>query len=290
MRIRGAIAIIAGTLVWGTTSAQAQVVVNLVPGNINYQWADATTGQPITTLNIPGAIGSTARVAIYLVQTGGNIQNGASTFNNIFSQIGMNSLGVRLNYGAGTTVAKIPSNSSANMTGNTQGGNGFDFFQRDGSTVAGTYPAPNNAIPNYSSASADHSTNLATNAQMSESFLSNAPPEFPSTEDPLANPLRILVGTFTLQSIASGSQTIYAVDPFDVGNQNLTGVVPGGGSTNVLLDQFLGQNVGGQNVGPFPALTVTVAAVPEPGTMSLAGLAVAGLISWRRRRATALAA
>jgi hypothetical protein len=298
MRIHGVIAIIAGTLVWCASSAQAQLVqVNLVPGQIKYEFDD-TSGNPISNLTFP-SVNSTATIQVYLVQTGGNITGPTGTvYNDIFSGIGLNSLSVRLNYATGTTVAQVRSRTATDMVANPQPatGNTFDFVSRFGSTVTtGNYPAPNNNIPNYSGTSANQTTDITKNAEFSESYIINTPPAMPGAEDPKPNPLRILIGTFTLQAVAAGTQNIYAVDAFDVGNgNNLTAAVPGASASDpnqlVGLDPFLNQNVGGQNKGAFTTLAVTVQGVPEPGTMSLAGLAAAGLVAWRRRRTTAVAA
>ena len=64
-------------------------------------------------------------------------------------------------------------------------------------------------------------------------------------------------------------------------------IPPDGFHGEIKLDQFLSQNVGGQNQGTFPTLAVTV---PEPGTLALGSLAVAGLAAWRGRRTAPAAA
>src|SRR4051812_18755486 len=73
MKMRTVLAIITGTLVWGASAAQAQITVNLVPGNFTYQFADPTTGAAITSMTITQ--GSTKSVAVYLVQTAGTPPN-----------------------------------------------------------------------------------------------------------------------------------------------------------------------------------------------------------------------
>ena len=273
MRIRAAVALM--VLACGVPAARAQITTSFVPGNFTYQFADPTTGQPISALTFAN-VGDTKKVALYLAQTGG-------TPPDVFQQLGAEALGVRLIYSvsAGNTqVVRVPGGTQATVNANITPNSNFDFNQRDGSTA--TPPSGNTA---------NHTADTSVSAQLSEGLLSN-PVVFPGPEDPLAISTRMLIGTFTLQAIAAGTQTLIAADPFDLGNQNLTGpnpptAPPDGFHGEIKLDQFLSQNVGGQNQGTFPTLAVTV---PEPGTLALGSLAVAGLAAWRGRRTAPAAA
>jgi hypothetical protein len=295
MNLRAVIAGLACVFVWGVPGAPAQVTVNLTPGNFNYQFADHTTGAPITNLSISalGAAGKKA-VDVYLIQTGGSITytnpqtNQPVTTTHILNDVGAEGLGVRLLYNAPTGVLQVPntggttaqqqSTINANITANPN----FDLTTKNGST----------ASPPYGS-SANQVTDTTTNAQTTVSLVSN-PLVFPGPEDPAGNVARILVGTFQLQAVAPGSETIQAVDPFAVGNQNLTGPIPptdslgnpnppDGFHGEIQLDQFLAQNIGGPYAN-LNAATLTVNAVPEPGTLALGAIAAVGFVGWRRWR------
>ena len=75
MKMRTVLAIITGTLIWGALAAQAQIPVTLVPGNLTYQFADPTTGAPITSLTFASPTAPAQSVALYLLQTGGTPPN-----------------------------------------------------------------------------------------------------------------------------------------------------------------------------------------------------------------------
>src|SRR5438105_14381015 len=71
--------------------ARAQLQVNLTPGDFAYQFADPVTGQTIATLTMDPGVSSTAKIAVYLLQTAGSPPN-------LFEQVGAAGLGVRLLY------------------------------------------------------------------------------------------------------------------------------------------------------------------------------------------------
>jgi hypothetical protein len=260
----------------GTTRASAQGTVNLVPGDLTYQFADPLTGLPLTNLVFNGP--QAQRVDVYLLQTGGNIQYTDSNTHqtvaatDIFQQIGIESLGVRLIYSSPSGVVRVPGGSAAIVNVSIQPNPNFDVIQKGGSTAdPPSGPAANNTA------------DTSTNAALTDGIYSIPSPAFPGPEDPYANPLRILIGSFRITPIGAGSVGIQAVDPFSVGNQNLTGPIPPdnvGESPlgEVWLDQYLGQYAASPTI---PSLMVTV--VPEPGTLALAGTA-AGLLAWRGRR------
>jgi MYXO-CTERM domain-containing protein len=112
---------------------------------------------------------------------------------------------------------------------------------------------------------------------------------FPGSEDPAPDALRMLIGTFTIQGLATGTQTVAAVDPF-AGLQSLTGPNPttapaDGAHGEILIDPLLTQN---SSTPSTPSLLVTVG-VPEPGSLGLGTLAAVGLAAWRRRRTCSVA-
>ena len=62
-------------MIWAPQPAQSQPIpTNLNVGDFTYQFADPTTGQPLTTLGI-ATVGATARVAVYLLQQSGTPSN-----------------------------------------------------------------------------------------------------------------------------------------------------------------------------------------------------------------------
>jgi hypothetical protein len=266
MNMRAIAAVITGTLLWGASAAQAQITTNLVPGNFTYQFADHTTGAPITSLNFT-SIGQTLPVDVYLLQTGGVPPN-------LLQQLGAEALGVRLIYNG--TVARVPGGTATIVNQNIIQNPNFDLIGGKGGSTS-TPP---------DGSQANNTTDTSTNAALTEGILSNPSPSFPGPEDPLNNPLRILIGTFKFTSLASGQQITSAIDPYSVGNSNLSGpnpstAPPDGFHGEILLDQYLSQYAA---VPVIPTLTITVPPVPEPGTMALCGLAGVGFAAWRRRQ------
>jgi hypothetical protein len=262
----GANAVLAAVVMaWGVPAAQAQ----FVQGNFTYQFADPTTGAPITTLTIP-AVGDTAKVAVYLLQTGG-------TPSAVFPLLGLDGLGVRLNYASPAGVIMVPNTFAANIAARPAPTFNPNAVNSDYSIIA-----------RYGSA---NTTNTATSAAISEGLVNaNDPVPVPGdgNEDPLDNSQRMLIGTFVFQALEPGVETVTAVSGPSAGTNSLTGpnppmtglrsdgttgLLPGNSSTSILLDPLLSTTV--------PSLAVTV--VPEPGTLALVGLA-AGLAGWRRSR------
>jgi PEP-CTERM motif len=274
MRVVASIALTLGALVWGAPVARAQFVA----GDFTFQFADPVTGNPISTLSIP-TNGATAKVAVYLIQTG-------HTSSNLINGFGMENLGVRLNYG-GTAQGVVQVTNLANSGANQGIVANVDF----------------DVISKYG-VSASDPTITATAAVSAGLESLQDPLPFPDSQDPLGNPLRILIATFTLQAKGTGALTtvpVTAVLPFAGATNNLSGPMP----------QIIGMNNQG-GTGPLPGngfqgelaiepllatatiptlLVTAPAAVPEPSTMALGTLAAIGLAAWRRRRsAPALAA
>lgn len=261
MQIRAA-AVVLGIVVWAVPAARAQVITNLHPGDLVYQFADPVTGQPITSLDITGP---TAKVAVYLKQVSG-------TPSNLFQQLGIEALGVRLIYNG--SVARVPGGTATTVNSNITQDPNFDLFTKGGSTSS---PPSGNG--------ANNTTDTSTNAALTEGIVSNPAPAFPGLEDPLGDPTRFWIGTFTLQAIAPGTEQLTAIDPYNVGNQLLTGPNPptdpaDGFHGEIPLDQFLSQYAASPTI---PTLTVTT--LPEPGTLILGGLTAVGLVAGRIRRA-----
>ena len=264
MKLRPFAAVITGALIFGASSAQAQITVNLAPGNLTYQFADPTTGAPITSMTIP--VGSTKSVSVYLLQTGG-------TPPNLLQQLGVEGLGVRLIYNG--TAAGVAGGTAQIVNSNITQNPNMDLFFKGGST----------ATPPDGSA-ANNTNDTSTNAGLTEGVVSFPSPVMPGSEDPLNNPLRILIGTFKFTGLNVGTQNTTAVDPYSVGNSNLSGpnpttAPPDGFHGEIQLDQYLSQYAA---VPVIPTLALSVIPVPEPGTMALCGLAGAGLLAWRRRQ------
>jgi hypothetical protein len=257
MRIRTSIVSLIAALAWGLPAAQAQIAVNLAPGSFTYQFADPVSGQPITSLNFDN-VGDTKGVAVYLLQIGGSPTN-------LLQQLGAEALAVRLVYNNPVGIVRVPSVAYAKPNPD------FDFVKIDASTNPRS--------------SGLHTLDTSTNVSIAEGILAN-PVQFPGAEDPLGNPRRMLIGTFTLSALSSGSESLVAMDATNYGTLNMTGPNPTTAPDDafhgeVYLDQYLtGYTSVPAVVG---SLTVSVSAVPEPSTIALVSLAAGGL-AWQRRR------
>jgi len=242
-------------------SARAQVLApgaDYPAGSFTYQFTD-TNGVPFSgTVNLaPNAFFS---FKVYLLQTNASVTP-------TIAQVGVQGDGVRLNYNG--AVAKVPNvTNPSNFIPNPA----YDF-----NTIGGT-------------GTGTDTTNSAfiTNGLANP----NRPLPFPAAGDGL----RILIGQFRIQAqtpVAGNptSTTIQAVDPF-AGVNNQTGPDPA-----ILLDPTdptagnSSNGPGAHNIDPglIPASFI-VSTVPEPSTLALGSLAVAGLAAVRRRRQSAAVA
>jgi hypothetical protein len=261
MQTRSAAVAVAWLLVFGLRATQAQVAVNLQPGDFTFEFANPMTGQQIDhiILNYPNGIGS-ARVAVYLVQTGGSP--------NVFQQLGVEGMGVRLNYpnSLGQPAIRVPNVLNSNITpppppvfNPNSLSSSYGFVGRYGS---GTH--------------FDTSTSAAISLGLENR---DDPLPFPGTEDPQQNSLRMLVGIFTIQATNNnyGFCQVQAVSGPSIGINNISGPnppiisllrndgtigpVPGNASQGeILIDHYLAQYL---PTPVIPTLTVYVG-LPEP--------------------------
>jgi hypothetical protein len=136
----------------------------------------------------------------------------------------------------------------------------------------------NSSIANVTNVTANpafdsSSTATGANANVTEHQTISSPVKAPTSG---ADANRILLGTFTFTGVSAGSTLTVTAIPSTGTNVNVLG-------DGTVLDSMI--------VGSSAAITVT--AVPEPGSMLLAGLAVAGFgagVVYRRLRRPKLAA
>ena len=81
-------------------------------GQFTYQFADPITGVPISTIAVTPAT-PTAKVSVYLLQTGG-------TPSDLFTELGVQGLGVRLNYASSSSILRVPVHGARKYGGESQ--------------------------------------------------------------------------------------------------------------------------------------------------------------------------
>jgi hypothetical protein len=156
--------------------------------------------------------------------------------------------------------------------------NGGTTLSNSGLSSVGVQLSGSNANANVAAASAitpnsqfdDTSKSVSgNNSILNDGLFANSVPKAPTSG---ADANRILVGTFTFSGSTLGTTNIQAVDP-----HSYTDTTDGNGNA---LDALISSS----------AATITVAAVPEPGTLLLVGLAAAAIggAGIRRTRRSAI--
>jgi hypothetical protein len=135
----------------------------------------------------------------------------------------------------------------------------------------------NSSIANVTKVTANSAFDVSSTATGASANVTEHQTISPSVKAPTSgtDANRILLGTFTFTGVSSGSTLTVTAIPSTGTNVNVLG-------DGTVLDSMI--------VGASAAITVT--AVPEPGSMLLAGLAVAGFgagIMYRRLRRPKLA-
>jgi hypothetical protein len=156
---------------------------------------------------------------------------------------------------------------STNLTspGLIDGGASLQFSASAPFTVTSSgniTPNPQFAGPNNTSVSTSGGTTTATVQ------VHNATPVVATTTDPSGN-AAILLGTFTFSGVSAGTGITFTALPDPSSSNNVDG-------NHVVLDSLVHNS----------SAAITVVAVPEPGSLLLAGLAATGFAgaAWRRRR------
>jgi len=121
------------------------------------------------------------------------------------------------------------------------------------------------------------STTTGASASVSE-FINGSTGVIAPTTGPDAN--RVLLGTFTFTGVSGGSTlTLTALPGMNPDNVLNNGSM---GNPGTAIDGF---------ITTFPSASITVVAVPEPGSLLLSGMAVAAFAGgWYRRRRQQLSA
>jgi hypothetical protein len=159
-------------------------------------------------------------------------------------------------------------NGSTNLTnpGLVDGGVSLNFSATSPFTISST----SNISPNSSQFAGPNTTSLSTSSGTTTATVQvhNSSPVVASTTDASGNAV-ILLGTFTFTGSTPGSGNTLTALPDPSSNNNVDG-------NNVVLDSMIHNSTA----------AITVVAVPEPGSLLLAGLAAAGFAggAWRRRR------
>ncbi|HTK76009.1 MAG TPA: PEP-CTERM sorting domain-containing protein [Gemmataceae bacterium] len=212
-----------------------------------YEFANAA-GVPTTTFNV--APGQQIPIRVYLRES----TAGAPLMT---SQQGMGTVSVRVSFGTGAIAAVNavtdiqPASGASAIAGRTL----FDF--------PSSFLDPTPAAP--------------TSARLSNGkFLANAgnpgPGVFPAD---FGETNRVLIGTFVFTGKSVGNVQLVAADPNPTATGDITNFATGSPPLDTAAILASGAT----------ANLIVAVPVPEPGTMALAGLGIAGLVAYRRRRA-----
>jgi hypothetical protein len=194
----------------------------------------------------------------------------AGTFSSSFTVAQGSTVAVQV-YLVGTNSA---GNNNLASNGLSSGGVGLQYATNGPFTIPGASSNNPNIVGNPAFGNSNNSVVNGGNGQFGTGNTSTATvqntsfgtPVYPSTTDANGNNA-VLLGTFTFTGVSPASGTTIAVTPSSVSN------VDGAGNA---LDSMITSS----------SFSITVTAVPEPGSLMLTSLAasVLGLGVWKRRR------
>jgi len=234
-------------------------------------------GAPTSTLTIPN-IGGTQLVSLYMVDTGAPLTGyfGANqTLTGNLRTTGLTGFGVKFNNASGQS-ARVVNAAAITINDRVVNSGDPDFVDQ--------HYGFNNV--NTKSATAGGVTVVASRLGFGD-IQPPVPPQYVGqvpVEDatPAAPAGRILLADFLFTGITNGDTVISLVDPDPTQGQTALGLFSNPGLNGGLVLDPVGQpaNIFGQT------LTISVGAVPEPSSMILGGIALAGMggLKFRRKK------
>jgi hypothetical protein len=254
-------------------------VADLAKGDISYTYVTDSTSYTAATA------GSTITVSIFLNEN----LSGSSTSLEVANQ-GLSTAGFYVTTTAGnaSTITAIAANRNSNNSAGNPGsfGNANDGFN-----------GPDNSGVTVSSQVATD----GSKARLLEA--TNATNGFGPVGAQTSFGSQLLLGTVSIKAGAAGSSTTFTLETYRHAPTSIGGSGTDGNTTDNGLfvsgvsndydvsgtSTATGQSYTGADVSQFETFTVTVAAVPEPSSMLLCGLAACGGLYgvYRRRKAQA---